>query len=421
MRVLVIGSGGREHAIAWKFSKSKRLAELFITPGNAGTDEIGTNIPNTDLSDFEGILRICRENRINTVFIGPEVPLANGLVDFLTGHGIPTVGPTRGAAKLESSKSFAKTFMGKYNIPTAGAIEFTNFDEYKNFIASSTTHSGKKYVIKKSGLAAGKGVLVTENTEEALQFGREILASDVLLLEEFLEGYEVSIFALLDKKAYVILPSCSDFKKAYENDEGPNTGGMGSICPVPLVDSKLMQTIENTIVKPVIAAMEQENILYNGILYFGLMITKEGPKVLEFNVRFGDPETQVLLPLIQNDFGNVVDAILNQKLSELQIEISDKSALGVVVASSGYPQKYKKGIIVEPIPQFPEERVLIFHSSTKRNADGKIVTGGGRCFTVVGIGNDMMNAASIAYDAVKEIKFEGAWYRPDIGRRFFTD
>ncbi len=421
MRVLIIGSGAREHAIAWKFSKSKRLADLFIAPGNAGTEEIGTNIENIDPDNFDEIFTVCKQNRINTVFIGPENPLANGLVDFLTERGIPTIGATKKSAKLESSKSFAKEFMGRHNIPTAGAVQFNDFNEYKNFITTSKGRTNKKYVIKKSGLAAGKGVLVTENIEEALEFGKKILVSDTLLLEEFLEGYEISVFALMDKKTYIILPTCSDFKKAYENDEGPNTGGMGSICPVPFVDTALMQTIENTIVKPVIDGMEEEDLLYRGILYFGLMITKDGPKVLEFNVRLGDPETQVLLPLIRNDFGNIADAILNEKLTDLQIEVSDKSALAVVVASSGYPGNYKKGIIVETIPKFQEDKVLVFHSSTKHNDRGQIVTGGGRCFTVVGIGKDIINAASIAYDAVKNIKFEGSWYRSDIGKKFFAD
>ncbi len=421
MRVLVIGSGAREHAIAWKFSKSKRLADLFIAPGNAGTEEIGTNIPDINLADFEGIFNVCKQNRINTVFIGPEAPLAEGLVDFLTERGIPAIGATKKSAKLESSKSFAKEFMGKHNIPTAGAVGFNDFDEYKNFIMDPQNRPRKKYVVKKSGLAAGKGVLVTDNANEALEFGKQILTSDTLLLEEFLEGYEVSVFVLLDEKAYITLPACSDFKKAYDNDEGPNTGGMGSICPVPFVDTNLMETIENTIVKPVVEGMQEDGLLYRGILYFGLMITSDGPRVLEFNVRFGDPETQVLLPLIRNDFGNIADAILNGNLNNLQIEISDKSTLGVVVASEGYPGNYKRGIPVEPIPQFQEDRILIFHSSTKRNSRGQIITGGGRCFTVVGIGRDIINAGSIAYEALKSIKFEGAWYRSDIGKKFFSD
>ncbi len=422
MRVLVIGSGAREHAIAWKFSQSRRIAGLFALPGNAGTQEIAVNIGGISTDDFDGILDACRKNRINTVFVGPETPLAKGIADFLENAGIPVIGPKKRAAMLESSKAYAKDFLHRHGIPTALSVEFDDPEEFKGYIEEN---DGKEvFVIKKSGLAGGKGVLVTDSRREAIDFGLNILSDDRLIVEEYLEGFEVSIFVLSDGKHQSILPPCSDFKKAHDGDKGPNTGGMGSICPVPWVDTKLRKNITDRIVKPVFRALEEEGITYTGILYFGLMITEDGPKVLEFNVRLGDPETQVLLPLIENDIGNLSDAIINGNLDTITVKVKDSSALGVVVAADGYPGSYRKGIEVESLPRCPRtggEEVLVFHSSTVRDESGRILTGGGRCFTVVGLGRDTITAAATAYQAVEEVKFQGAWYRRDIGKKFFVD
>ena len=392
MRILILGSGAREHALAWKFSKSNRISGLFIAPGNSGTEEVGTNI-NIDPLNFDLVAKACKENKINYIFVGTETPLAAGIVDKLRGSGINIIGPHQKAAMLESSKTFSKRFMNKYNIPTAAAKEFNNLSEFENYLNQNTS----KLVIKKSGLAAaGKGVLESDNKSELLSFGKNILKNDSLLAEEYLEGYEISIFALYDGKNYVILPACSDFKKAGENDTGPNTGGMGAICPVPWVDKNLMRRIDKEIVQPSFKGIAKENLNYKGVLYFGLMITEQGPKVLEYNVRFGDPETQALLPVIKTDFGNLIEAIAEGTLDNVPCITNTNSAVCVVIASSGYPDTYKKGVKVAPIKKFNEKHIHLFHSSTTRDEQGVIRTGGDRCFSVVGLGEDTLTAATAA-------------------------
>ncbi len=417
MKVLIIGSGAREHAIAWKFASSKRISGLFIAPGNAGTGKIGINLDNLDPADSDAVIKICREKKISLVFIGPETLLAEGLIDKLTEANIPAFGPHKKAAKLESSKTFSKNFMNRNGIPTADSEEFTEIKPLTEFIEKTDG----KIVIKKNGLAAGKGVFESENKNELLNFGKEILKNDSLLAEEFLRGYEISIFALTDKKDYLLLPSCADFKKAGENDTGLNTGGMGAICPVPFVDSKILERVEKEIIGPTFDGMKKEGLSYSGVLYFGIMITEEGPKLLEYNVRFGDPEAQVLLPLINSDFGNLSEAVIHGKLGTFPIKISQKSAIGVVVASSGYPGEYKKRLKVKPIKKEQNGDSVIFHASTVLSEDNTVLTGGGRCFTAVGIGPDFLRANKNAYSVVPGIKFDGAWYRKDIGMKFFID
>ncbi len=417
MKVLILGSGAREHAITWKYSNSKRICGLFIAPGNAGTNELGMNLPDVDPENAESVIQACRENDISHVFVGPEAPLAAGIVDELEKAGIPAIGPHKAASKLESSKIFSKDFMKSNKIPTADAKSFSNSDKFEKYIKSLKGPA----VIKKDGLASGKGVLVSADHEELIAFGKDVLVGDILLVEECLEGYEVSIFALTDGKNYKLLPVCADFKRAGNNDTGPNTGGMGAICPVPIINSSMLKDIEEKIVVPTFKGMEKEKLSYKGVLYFGLMITEKGPMLLEYNVRFGDPETQVLLPLIDSDFGNIADAILNGWLDEYNIRISNNSALGVVVASGGYPGDYETGKQVNPIPSYPEKDALVFHASTTEDENGKVLTGGGRCFTCVGISSNIIKANARAYEAVKGVSFEGSWYRKDIGKKFFTN
>jgi phosphoribosylamine--glycine ligase len=417
VKTLVLGSGAREHAISWKFSKSKRISGLFIAPGNAGTAELGENLPDLDPSDLESVVKTCREKKIDLVFVGSEKPLAAGIVDRLNAEQIRVFGPHQKTAQIESSKSFAKQFMGRHGIQTAKSREFEN---EVDFIAYVNSHEGR-LVVKKNGLAAGKGVMDTEDRNELIRFGRHALTDDSIVVEDYLFGYELSVFALTDGKDWVLLPFCSDFKKSQEDDKGKNTGGMGAVCPIPIVSPSLAEQIRRKIVGPTFEGLKAEGLEFKGVLYFGIMNTEEGPSLLEYNVRFGDPEAQVLMPLIKSDFANLMDAIIDQKLVDFPLQISEKSSLGVVVASDGYPDRYTKGRIVSPIPTFPEEEVLIFHATTKNDKSGRVVTGGGRCFTVVGLGSNLLNANFRAYEAAKKIKFDGCWYRHDIGKKFFMD
>lgn len=413
MKILVLGSGAREHTIAWKFSKSKRITGLFIAPGNAGTDKIGENLPDVDPENPREVVNACKELKIDYVFVGPEVPLSLGVVDALKKEGIPAFGPHKKAAKLEASKTFSKKFMLKHEIPTAIAKEFDSYRSFKKYIDASD----RKLVIKKSGLAAGKGVLESDDKELLLDFGKQILKNDTLLVEEFLVGYEISIFTISDGESYVMLPPCADFKKAGENDTGLNTGGMGSICPVPGVDQDLLDQIEEQIIKPTFKGLEEDGLMYKGLLYFGIMVTEEGLKVLEYNVRLGDPETEALLPLIESDFVCLNEAIIEGTLAEFPLEVSDKSAICVVAAADGYPGEYKKLIPVTNLPEDTKTR-FCFHASTVKDSDNNILTNGGRCFTVVGVGDNFSKARDEAYAAIKDIAFEGVWYRKDIGKKF---
>jgi phosphoribosylamine--glycine ligase len=409
-----LGSGAREHALAWKFSKSKRITGLYIAPGNGGTSEVGENIPDADITEPNGLIKICADNRINLVFVGPEAPLAAGIADDLEASGIPVIGPKKEAARLESSKTYSKDFMVRHGIPTAEAKEFESEAPFVDYIG---TIEGKA-VIKKSGLASGKGVFESADRSALEDFGKKILTGDKLLVEEFLEGYEISIFALFDGKSYLLFPPCADFKKAGENDTGPNTGGMGAICPVPGVGSRLMGEIERTIIEPTFRGIREDGLDYSGFLYFGLMITSEGPKLLEYNVRLGDPEAQVLLPLIDSDFCNLMEAVSDRKLDSFPLRISGKSAVGIVVASGGYPGEYKKDVPVEPLPVYSHGKRLIFHAATAINEEGDIVTGGGRCFTAVGVKEEILDARRAAYEAAEQIRFPGSWFRRDIGDKF---
>lgn len=412
MKVLVIGSGAREHAAAWKFTKSKRIAGLFIAPGNAGTGELGINI-DIDITNNNAIIDTVREKNIDFVFIGPEIPLANGLADALRKENINCFGPGKEAAQLESSKAFSKAFMKRHNIPTADYEEFSDATQYKKYI----DNLNKKVVIKKSGLAAGKGVLESEDKKEMLDFGLNALKDDKVVVEEFLEGFEVSIFVISDGKNYTILQPCTDHKKAYDGDKGPNTGGMGAITPVPWVDEELMKRIEKESVIPTINGLNKDGLNYKGVIYIGLMIGSEGPKVLEYNVRFGDPEAQIIFPTIASDLCNVMDAITEGTLDTYTIRLTEESAVCITIAAEGYPGTYSRGLEAT-ILNVPSSKGIIFHASTKLEA-GKIFTGGGRCFTAVACGKNTLEACENAYEVAKKVSFQGSWYRKDIARKFF--
>ena len=374
-------------------------------------------------SDFPTISDACRDNGIDCVFIGPEVPLANGVVDYLCAQKIPVIGPNRGSARLESSKAFSKSFMKRNGLPTAQAEEFSDAPAFERFVRGSP---GKRMVVKKSGLAAGKGVLESSRADELVHFGLSILKNDRLLVEEFLEGWEVSIFGLSDGRDFIVLPPCTDFKKALDGDQGPNTGGMGSICPVPWVNAPLMDLIRRDVIEPTYAALLREGLGYAGVLYFGLMITPQGPQILEYNARFGDPETQVLMPMLDYDLGGLVEAMAGKSLARYaglghaaREKAAPGAALGVVVASRGYPDNPETGAHVAPIPALPGTDAMVFHAGTIQGPDKSIRTSGGRCFTAVGTGRDLEEASRNAYRAAQRIRFDGAWFRRDIGRKFF--
>jgi phosphoribosylamine--glycine ligase len=430
MKVLVLGSGGREHALAWKLAAGSRVERVFVGPGNAGTSAVGTNLPDVNPLHFDTVEAACRTNDIDCVFVGPEIPLAAGVVDFLTARKIPALGPGRTSAQLESSKAFSKAFLVRNGLPTAAAEEFFEPAPFERFVrgragqagqAGQTGQESRRLVVKKSGLAAGKGVLESADSEELIAFGTSILREDSLLVEEFLEGWEVSIFGVSDGKDFLVLPPCTDFKKAHDGDSGPNTGGMGSICPVPWVTDDLMTTIRARIVEPTYAALRREGLGYAGVLYFGLMVTSRGPMILEFNVRFGDPETQVLLPVLGADLGSLFEAMTSGTLARFSAMVpASQTALGVVVASRGYPEKSEKGSRVAPFPASQPPGSVVFHASTLCDQSGQVVTGGGRCFTAVGVGRDLAEASGHAYAAAATVRFDGAWYRHDIGRKFMS-
>lgn len=412
MKVLILGNGAREHALAWKFSTSRRTCGLYVAPGNAGTAALATNLPDVDPHKGDAVVEACRTHGLDLVFVGAEAYLEAGVADALQAAGIAVIGPNKHSAQLESSKVFSKDFMVRNGLPTAAAREFADPEAYRAYLEGL---SGK-IVIKKSGLAAGKGVLETSDPAEALAFGLDILRTDKLLVEEFLTGWEISVFVLSDGKDYVVLPPTADFKKAKEGDLGPNTGGMGAICPVPQVDAGLWRRVLSETVGPTMAALNKDGLNYKGVVFLGLIITAQGPQILEYNVRFGDPETQSLLSLVESDFGDLVLAMADGTLAEYRLELSPKVALGVVVAAPGYPADYPRGIPVTGLPAFRAGSLHLFHASTV--SDGGTRTQGGRCFTAVGVADTFEEAKRRAYAGASQVSFEGAWYRRDIGDKF---
>lgn len=415
MKVLIIGQGGREHALVWKAAQSNLVEEVFVAPGNDGMNEFATRVAISE-NDNEALVAFAKEQNIDLTIVGPEVPLLNGIVNEFESEGLKIFGPRKEAALIEGSKNFAKELMIKYRIPTAEYQTFTNVEEAKSYVEQK----GAPIVIKADGLAAGKGVTVAETLDVALDSVTDMLenakfgdASSSVVIEEFLAGEEFSLMAFVKGENVYPMVIAQDHKRAYDNDEGPNTGGMGAYSPVPQISDEVVNTAVETILKPAAKALVSEGRSFTGILYAGLILTNDGPKVIEFNARFGDPETQVVLPRLKSDLVSSLLSILNEEPVEL--EWSQEAVLGVVLASKGYPNDYEKGL---PIGQLSEkhEKAVIFHAGTKK-VDDQFVNNGGRVLVVSGYGETISEAQEQAYALVEKISAPALFYRKDIGNK----
>lgn len=419
MRVLIVGSGGREHALAWKAAQSPRLSQLYVAPGNAGTSQLGENIP-IQTDDVSGLVSFAKATNIDLVIVGPEASLAAGLADALHDAGRKVFGPSRAAAYIESSKAFSKAFMARHNIPTSRFAIFTELTE-----AIRHLHAvDYPVVIKASGLAAGKGVIVPESMQEAEDALSKILlerefgdAGDQVVIEERLAGEEVSLLAFTDGITVKPMPPAQDHKRLLDDDRGPNTGGMGAYAPVPCTISPadLNEHLTRTVLQPAVDGLREEEMPFVGVLYAGLMLTADGPRVLEFNSRFGDPETQVILPLLETDLLEIALACAEGRLAHVDIHWKQSAAACVTLASQGYPGKYPTGCEILGLNSVPSN-ALVFHAGTK-TVEGRVVTAGGRVLNVTGVADTLPDALALAYDAVEYVSFQGMQYRRDIGMR----
>lgn len=417
MKILVVGGGAREHTLVWKLAQSPAVKEIFAAPGNAGTAQIAHNL-NIKPTDIESLAKASQENGIDLVVVGPEAPLTEGIVDHFQSAGIPVFGPTKLAAEIESSKVFAKELMQKYGIPCARGISFTEYHKAREYIKQQKP----PLVVKADGLAAGKGVTVADSIPQALDALYNIMeakafgaSGDRVIVEERLVGKEMSSFAFSDGKNVIPLVSACDYKPAFDGDQGPNTGGMGSFSPPYFATPELYHKVTETILKPAVAAMAQEGRPYKGVLYGGLMATKEGPKVLEFNARFGDPETQVMLPLLETDLVDIMLAVINGSLNQIEVTWKRDACVGVVMASGGYPGSYQTGFPISGLNNLDKD-ILVFQAGTKLDSDsGKVLTNGGRVLTVAATGKTLPEARERVYNNITRINFEGYHYRKDIG------
>lgn len=419
MNILVLGSGGREHAIAWKLAQSKKITQLFIAPGNAGTYNLGINL-NIDPENFEGIRKAVEENIIDLVIVGPEAPLVNGIHDFFLRDdflkSVPVIGPVMNAARLEGSKDFAKAFMKKYGIPTSVYRSFdkTNLNDANAFLKTLDP----PYVIKADGLAAGKGVVIVNTMEKAIEEFSSIIngkfgtAGDKVVIEQFLQGIELSVFIITDGNSYKLLPVAKDYKRAGEGDTGLNTGGMGAISPVPFADDIFMEKVKTRIIEPTINGLASEGIEYKGFIFFGLINVNGDPFVIEYNARLGDPETEAIIPRIQSDFVDLIEGVIKGDLDKRRIEIDEMFTATVMLASGGYPGNYNKGYEIAGLDLIKE--CVAFHAGTKV-LDGKTVTSGGRVIAISAQGKTMKEALEKAYRNAGLISFRDIYYRKDIG------
>lgn len=422
MKILVLGSGGREHALSWKIAQSSKCKELFIAPGNPGTAGCGRNVP-VKVDDFTAIGKFVLEKKIKLVVVGPEIPLVKGIHDYFSQHkelmDVCVIGPSLRGAQLEGSKEFAKKFMLRNNIPTALYESFTKKTLERGLSYLSTIKP--PIVLKADGLAAGKGVVICASVEHAKKEFKEMLcgkfgdASRTVIVEQFLSGTEFSVFVLSDGTSYKILPIAKDYKRAGEGDTGPNTGGMGAISPVPFVDDELLCKVKQQIIKPTVNGLKNENITYKGFIYFGLINVAGNPYVIEYNVRLGDPETEAVLPRIKSDFVDLLEGVMKNNLEAVKLEVDTRATATVVLASGGYPENYLKGMKVTGLDKVTDS--IVFHAGTSfaESNNNEIVTSGGRVFAITSFGNNIETAMQTANKNAQKISFDGKYYRKDIG------
>ena len=421
MKILLIGSGGREHALAWKLAQSNKVDKVIVAPGNAGTER-EDKVENIAISaeDIDALLTYAKDNAIDLTVVGPEAPLVKGVVDLFSKAGLRCFGPTQGAAQLEGSKAFSKDFFAKYNIPTASYGNFTDIDKAVAYIKEQ----GAPIVVKADGLAAGKGVIIAETEQQAIDAVNDMLAENAfgeaghrVVIEDFLEGEEASIIVIADGKNYLPLATSQDHKARDNQDKGPNTGGMGAYSPAPVVTPEISQKIMKEVIEPTMKGMAEEGYEFTGFLYAGVMIDTQGnAKVLEYNVRFGDPETQPVMMRLKSDLVDLIEAALDGKLDQTQIEWDERAALGVVLAAGGYPEAYEKNLLIKGLNNGSENSKL-FHAGTALNDAGEVVTSGGRVLCAVGLGNSVTEAQKVAYELAKKVEWKGVFYRDDIGYR----
>ncbi|MEG1718873.1 MAG: phosphoribosylamine--glycine ligase [Clostridia bacterium] len=417
MKVLVVGSGGREHTIIWKLSQSKKVTEIIAAPGNAGIMSLAKCF-NVKATDLEGMLNLAKAEKPDMIVVAPDDPLSMGMVDLLTENGFSTFGPTKMAARIESSKSFSKDLMKKYDIPTADYQVFTDSEKAISYIKEK----GAPIVVKASGLALGKGVVVATTEEMAIDAVNSIMgdkifgnAGNEVVIEECLSGPEISVLAFTDGKVIVPMVSAQDHKRAFDNDEGPNTGGMGAFSPSKYYTSELAKECMDTIYLKTLNALNSENCKFKGVIYFGLMLTAKGPYVIEYNARFGDPETQVVLTRLKSDLYDIIKSVIDETLSEQKIEWLEDAAVCVMMASGGYPLKYKTGLDITGLENVKD--AIVFHSGTKIGENGKLQTAGGRVLGITTLSDTVLNAAQKAYENVAKIHFDNAHFRHDIGNK----
>ncbi len=418
MKILVVGSGGREHTLVWKLSKSEQVDKIFAAPGNAGIASMCKSMP-IKVDDLNGLADFAEKQKIDLTVVGPELPLTLGIVDQFESRGLRIFGPSKKASEIEGSKAFSKEFMKKYHIPTASYKIFENYEEAVEYVKDNDV----PLAIKADGLAAGKGAMICLNSKESLKALDSMMVRKVfgaagsrVIIESILEGEEVSVMAFTDGKTLVPMVSAQDHKRIYDGGLGPNTGGMGAFAPTKVVNDRMMKAIVSQILEPTVEGLRQEGRLFKGILYAGLMITEIGPKVIEFNCRFGDPETQAVLPLLKNDLAEIFLSIIEEELDLVDIEWREESSVCVVLASEGYPEKPVTGVKIDGLKNVRKENCYLFHAGTTRLKNGQLITSGGRVLGIVATHRDLQGAIQRAYSAIKRVSFKGMQYRKDIGQ-----